>query len=296
MLELIPITEAIGTEVRGIDVTAPISARDLERIYQAWIDTTILLFRGQSMTPDQQIALTRRFGEVVKYTRSEFSETEYPEILVLSNIRKDGKLMGSPVSGRVWHTDGHYLTDPPAGSMLYAIEVPPVGGDTWFANMIAAYDALSGVTKARIEDLRVIISRVQSRPYNYPERPPPTEQERAEWVDVSHPLVRRHDVSGRKALYAGGNVPWRIEGMSEDESAPLVTFIQEFSVQPRFTYRHQWRAGDIILWDNRSAMHKATPYDQLIYRRWLHRTTVNGAGIETQRTATPVPATVSRPA
>jgi len=276
MLDLRPITETVGTEVRGIDVTGTISARDFDRIYQAWIDTTILLFRGQKMTPDQHIAFSKRFGEVVTYTRSQFSESDHPEILVLSNITRDGKLIGSPVSGRVWHTDGHYLADPPAGSMMYAIEVPPIGGDTWFANMIAAYDALPAATKKRIDGLKVVISRVQSRPYNYPERPPPTAEERAAWLDMPQPLVRTHEVSGRKAIYAGGNVPWHIEGMCEDESAPLITFVQEFSVLPRFTYRHQWRPGDIILWDNRGAMHKATAYDQLLHRRLMHRTTISG--------------------
>src|SRR5579872_5521559 len=132
MLELIPITDRIGTEVRGIDVTAPITARDFDRIYQAWLDTTILLIRGQSMTPQQHVDFTKMFGEVVSYTRAVFSENERPEILVLSNIVKDGKLLGSPVSGRVWHSDGHYLADPPAGSIIYAIETPPVGGDTLF--------------------------------------------------------------------------------------------------------------------------------------------------------------------
>jgi alpha-ketoglutarate-dependent taurine dioxygenase len=280
VLELIPITETIGTEVRGVDVSADISARDFDRVYQAWIDTTILLFRGQSMTPAQHIAFTRRFGEVVSYTRSEYSEGEFPEILILSNITKDGKLIGSPVSGRVWHTDGHYLANPPAGSMLYAIETPSVGGDTWFANQVAAYDALPDVTKRRIEDLELVISRLQSRPYNYPGRPLPPPEELAEWVDVAHPMVRTHEVSGRKALYAGGNVPWRVVGMPEDESRPLVTFVQEFAVQPRFTYRHRWQPGDIVLWDNRSAMHKATAYDQ---RRLMHRTTVAGIGESTGR-------------
>lgn len=275
MFELIPITETIGTEVRGIDVTDTLSTRDFDRIYQAWIDTTILLFRGQKMTPAQQITFTKRFGEIGSYTRSQFNEEKHAEILVLSNITQNGKLIGSPVSGRVWHTDGHYLVEPPAGSMLYALEVPPIGGDTWFANMIAAYDALPNLTKKRIEDLKVIISRVQSRPYNYPDRPQPTPEERAAWLDMPQPLVRIHDVSRRKAIYAGGNVPWRIEGMPENESAPLITFLQEFSIQPRFTYRHQWRAGDIILWDNRSAMHKATIYDQLTYRRLMHRTTIS---------------------
>ena len=273
MLELVPINESIGTEVRGVDVTERISAPDFDRIYQAWIDTTILLFRGQSMTPLKQIEFTQRFGEVMRYTRSEFGESEHPEILVLSNLTKAGKLIGSPVSGRVWHTDGHYLIQPPAGSMLYSIEVPPAGGDTWFANMIAAYDALPEVTKHRIEHLRVVISRLQSRPYNYPDRPPPSALEKAEWIDVTHPIVRIHEVSGRRAIYAGGNVPWRIEGMGEQESIPLVTFIQEFSVQPRFTYRHHWLPGDIIVWDNRSAMHRATLYDHINDRRLLNRTT-----------------------
>ncbi|WP_255950810.1 TauD/TfdA dioxygenase family protein [Streptomyces odontomachi] len=287
MLELVPITEGIGTEVRGVDVTGHISDRDFGRIYQAWIDTTILLIRGQHMTPAQHVAFTRRFGEVYAYTRSKFDHPEHPEILVLSNIVRDGKPIGSAYSGRVWHTDGHYLTDPPAGSMLYALKVPPVGGDTWFANMLGAYDALPQHVKERIDDLKVVISRVQSRPYNYPDRPAPTAQEIAEWPDVPQPLVRVHEESGRKAIYAGGNVPWRIEGMSEDESRPLVTFLQEFSVQPRFTYRHRWQPGDIVLWDNRSAMHQATPYDYTAHHRLMHRTTVAAphAAVPTGRAA-----------
>lgn len=274
MLELIPLTDRIGMEVRGVDVTGPIGSGDFERIYQAWIDNTILLFRDQHMTSAEQIAFTRRFGEVISYTRREFAEGTEPEILILSNISKDGKPIGSPVSGRVWHTDGHYLAEPPAGSLLYALETPAEGGDTLFANMFAAYDALPEPVRARIEDLQVVISRVHSRPYNYPDRPPVTDAERAEWPDVPQPMVRFHEEAGRKAIYAGGNVPWRIVGMDEAESAPLVTFVQEFSVQPRFTYRHKWRPGDIILWDNRSALHRATPYDLAGSRRLMHRTTL----------------------
>ncbi len=275
-MELVPIAEHIGVEVRGIDATAPISATDSDRIYEAWIDNTILLFRGQSMTPEEQVKFSRRFGEAGSYTREEFSEGEQPEILVLSNITKDGKLIGSPVSGRVWHSDGHYLKDPPSGSMLYAIETPPEGGDTFFANMFAAYEALPEVTKRRIESLEVIISRVQSRPYNYPERGPATDQQRREWMDVPHPMVLTHSENGRKALYVGGNVPWRIVGLDESESAPLVTFVQEFAVMPRFVYRHKWKPGDIILWDNRSAMHRTTYYDGDRYHRLMHRTTLSG--------------------
>jgi taurine dioxygenase/putative 2-oxoglutarate oxygenase len=272
MLELIPITDHIGMEVRGIDVSRPMLDSEFEQIYRAWVDTTILLIRGQSLTPEQQAEFTLRFGDVVSYTRAVFSESNKPEVLVLSNIVEDGKLIGSPVSGRVWHTDGHYLDQPPAGSVLYGIEIPTVGGDTLFTNMFAAYEALPEVVKRRIEDRKVIISRVQSRPYNYPDRPPPTEKDRAEWVDMPQPTVLRHPENSRKALYVGGNVPWRVVGMDESESAPLVTFVQEFSVMPKFTYRHKWQPGDIIVWDNRSAMHCATPYDPN-QRRRMHRTT-----------------------
>lgn len=273
MLELIPITNRIGTEVRGIDLTQPISSSDFDRIYQAWIDTTILLFRNQSLTPRQQIDLTKKFGEIVSYTRDKFSDNEYAEILILSNIEKDGKLIGSPMSGRVWHTDGHYLTQPPAGSIMYAIETPPEGGDTLFANMFAAYEDLPEVVKAKIDNLKVVISRVQSRYYNYPERGAASEQEVKEWKDVPQPMVRIHPESGRKAIYAGGNVPWRIAGMDEAESAALVTFVQEFSIMEQYTYRHKWRPGDVVVWENRSAMHCATPYDQNNHRRLMHRTT-----------------------
>ena len=273
MLELLPITDAIGTEARGIDVTAELSDDVVERLYKAWVDSCILVIRGQRMSPEQQIAFSRRFGELVSYTRVDFKEQSQPEILVLSNITRDGKLIGSPVSGRVWHTDGHYLTTPPAGSMLHAIEVPSGGGDTWFANMFAAYDALPGTVKERIDSLRVVISRVQSRPYNYPDRPAPTAEERLAWTDVAHPLVRIHEINGRKALLAGGNVPWRIIDVPPEQSAPLITFLQEFSVQPEFTYRHRWYPGDIVLWDNRSALHKATYYDPT-QRRLMHRTSI----------------------
>lgn len=273
-MELVPITDSIGTEVRNVDVNT-MSDADFERMYQAWIDTTILLIRGQSMSSEQQVALTRRFGEVVSYTRPEFSRDVHPDVLVLSNIVRDGKVIGSPYSGRVWHTDGHYMERPPAGSLLYAIETPPVGGDTAFANMFAAYAALPAATKRQIEGKKVVISRIQSRPYNYPDRPPPTERQRAEWVDVPQPMVLTHPENGRKALYAGGSVPWRVVDMEEKDSAPLVTFAQEFAVMARFTYRHVWKPGDIIVWDNRSAMHRAYPYDQEAHHRHMHRTTFN---------------------
>jgi alpha-ketoglutarate-dependent taurine dioxygenase len=278
-MDLMPLTNSIGTEVIGIDVAKPIIPDDFDRLYRAWLDSTILLFRGQNLSPFEQVEFTRNFGEVGSYTRQKFSQEKQQEILVLSNIVKDGKQIGSPVSGRVWHTDGHFLRVPPAGSMLYALQVPPEGGDTWFANMVAAYEALPEQAKVQIQDQNVVISRVQSRPYNYPDRPAPTEAEIEEWEDIVHPMVRIHPETGRKAIYTGGSVPWRIHGMPESQSAPLVTFVQEFSVRPEFTYCHKWQAGDIILWDNRSVLHRATYYDATRYDRLMHRTTIAGSTV-----------------
>jgi alpha-ketoglutarate-dependent taurine dioxygenase len=276
MLTLEPLSEAIGSEVSGIDLALLRPDADFDRIREAWLRTSILLFRGQTLTPPQLIALTRRFGEIVTYTRSENAHPDYPEVLVLSNLCRDGKRIGSPASGRYWHSDGHFLKTPPAATFLYGVEVPPTGGDTWFCNMQAAYEALPSELKRRLDGLKVIISRVQSRPYNYPEKPPVTPEERAAWPDMPHPLVRTHPVTGRKALYIGGNVPWRVEGMPPEESEPLITGLQAFAIRPEFLYVHRWRAGDVILWDNRSSMHKATAYDEVNHRRLMYRTTIEG--------------------
>ncbi|HZX87458.1 MAG TPA: TauD/TfdA family dioxygenase [Reyranella sp.] len=276
MLSFRPLNDVIGAEVSGVDLAEPLSPADFDRIKAVWFDRTILVFRGQSMTPAQQIAFTRLFGELVVYTRSTNALPGHPEVLVLSNLTRDGKPIGSPASGRYWHSDGHYLKQPPSASLLYGIEVPPTGGHTWFANMQAAYDALPDATKQRIDGRKVIISRVQSRPYNYPNKPPVTEQERAAWPDMPQPLVRTHPETGRKALYVGGNVPWQVEGMPVEESDVLIPQLQAFATRPEFTYVHHWRAGDVILWDNRSSMHRATAYDQIGGRRLMHRTTVAG--------------------
>jgi len=276
MLTLRPMSAALGVEVSGVDLSKPISDGDFDEIYNTWIDATVILFRNQQLTPEHQLAFARRFGRITNYNSAGNQHARYPELLVLSNLKEDGKPIGAPVSGRYWHSDGHYSLEPPSASILYALEVPPVGGETWFANMFAAYDALPEQTKRRLAGLKVIISRVQSRPYNYPERPPVTDEQRASWPDMPQPLVRTHPVSGRKALYVGGNVPWRIEEMPDGEAALLVTELQEFAIQPKFIYEHHWRAGDIVVWDNRSAMHKATAYDQENHRRLMHRVTIAG--------------------
>jgi putative 2-oxoglutarate oxygenase len=274
MLEYHPLASKIGVEVRGVDLSRPLSDAQATQIKAKWLESALLLFRGQRLTPEQQVAMTRQLGEPMVYTRSENALKSYPEVLVLSNVIENGKPVGQAVSGRYWHTDGHFLDRPPAASILFGVEVPDSGGDTLFANTAAAYDMLPAATKERLEGLKVIISRVRSVPYNYPGRPV-TEEQRKAWPDKSQPLVRTHGETGRKAIYAGGNVPWCIEGMPEEESNVLVRELQEFCIRPEFVYVHKWRAGDLLIWDNRSAIHSGTDYDQN-QRRRMHRTTTIG--------------------
>jgi alpha-ketoglutarate-dependent taurine dioxygenase len=276
MLETRPLSDALGVEVLGIDLSTPLSERQFEDIYRSWIEATVLSFRNQRLTPESQLAFARRFGSIMGYVGQDNQHPAHPELLVLSNLREGGKPIGAAVSGRYWHTDGHYFREPPSASILYALEVPRTGGDTWFANMFAAYESLPQNVKNRIDGLKVIISRIQSRPYNYPDRPPVTDEQRKAWPDIPQPMVRTHPVSGRKALYIGGNVPWRVEGMTEKDAAELVMELQQFAIQDTFTYRHRWQAGDLLVWDNRSAMHRATAYDEINQRRLMHRVTIAG--------------------
>jgi len=275
-LQFRPLSPAIGVEARGIDLSQPLSSNCFDRLYSAWLETGLLILRRQNLSPEAQIAFTRRFGEILVYTRSQNAHPRFPQLLLLSNLRRDGRPCGSPSSGRYWHTDGHFLRCPPSASLLHGVRVPRVGGDTWFANMSMAYDALPKATRERIGGLRVIISRVRSRPYNYPHKPPVTDAEREAWPDMDQPLVRTHPETGRKALYVGGNVPWLIAGMPEAQSTPLVTRLQAHAVQAEFVHVHRWRRGDLVIWDNRSTLHRATAYDERRARRHMHRTSVAG--------------------
>jgi len=277
-IEFRPLTPTIGAEVRGIDLAGPISEADFQRLHEAWLRHTILLFRDQAhIGPADHIAFTRRFGALEMHTLPRFTHPEHPEIFVLSNAEKQGKPLGAPKSGRHWHSDSHFLKEPSGGSLLLAREVPPEGGDTLFANMYAAYEALPAETRRRIDHARVRVSRVKAWPISYPDRPPLTEEEKASLPDVTHPLVRIHPESSRPSLFIGGNVVWEILDMDFQEGRRLLDELRQHATQPEFVYRHRWKVGDAILWDNRCTMHCATGFDESRYIRLMHRTTLAGA-------------------
>ena len=275
-LKILPLGASFAGRVEDVDLARAFGMHELAALRDAWLAHAVLLFRRQLLTPLQQVRFTRLLGEPVVYTRSENALRGQPEVLVLSNVHENGKPTGAAISGRYWHTDGHFLDCPPSGTLLYGKEAPCEGGDTWFVDMRAAYDTLPAATKARIDTLRIVVDRVQSLPYHYPDRPAPPAHQKELWPDKVQPLVRTHPETGRKSLYFGGIVPWRIEGMRPEESEPLMLALQRHAFQPKFTWIHRWKAGDVLLWDNRRVAHKATDYDARKYRRTMHRTTFAG--------------------
>lgn len=275
-LEIRPLHGEFAGEVTSVAPDLQVDDATLREIEAAWFRYGILVFRDLDMTPAEHVAFTRRLGPLHIMVPSEFNLPEFPEVWVVGNAEENGKPLGLRGAGMGFHTDGEDKTVPNAGSFLHAKIVPPEGGDTLFADMRAAYTALPDDVKQKIAGRRARFSRADMHAINYPNMRPYTAEELAARPDVYHPLVRRHDRSGGVSLYIGR---WAcdIEGLSKDEGRALVAWLQEFARQDRFVYRHRWRDGDGVLWDNRCTQHCATPFDEARYTRLMHRTTLEGA-------------------
>jgi alpha-ketoglutarate-dependent taurine dioxygenase len=274
-IEIRPLHGDFAAEVIGAAQDLRMSAAELSAIEAAWFRHGILVFRDLDMTPAEHVAFTRRLGPLHIMVPGDFNLPDHPEVWVVGNAEENGRPLGLRGAGMGFHTDGEDKTVPNAGSFLYARIVPPEGGDTLFADMVAVYAALPGEVKARIAGKRARFSRAEMHKVNYPDMRPYTAEELAARPDVFHPLARRHDRSARVSLYIGR---WAcdIEGMPADEGRALVAWLQEFARRDRFVYRHRWRDGDAVLWDNRCTQHCATPFDETRYTRLMHRTTLEG--------------------
>jgi len=264
-------------EVSGVDLSQPMDDGRFAQIHDAFIAHSVLVFRGQRLSNEEHIAFSRRFGELEIHTAKHWLLPDYPEILVLSNRGEKGT---KPIvnGGAYWHSDITYKAKPPLGSLLYALEVPPEGGDTLFADMHAAYDGLDEATKTRIENLQAIHrygDRYQLMAKEDKDRPALTAEQLAEVPDVVHPVVYTHPESGRRALYVNEGFTVGIEDLPEDESSVLLEKLFNQSVRDGHIYRHRWQAGDLVMWDNRCTMHRATEYDAR-HNRAMHRTTIQG--------------------
>jgi taurine dioxygenase len=276
LMEIRPLSPQVGAEVIGVDISQPLPDDVFKTIDDAYNHYSVLVFRGQKLTPEQQIAFSRLFGELEVSPRTQFALPGHPEILVLSNIIIDGKPIGNADAGRTWHTDMSYTKTPPRGSLLYAREIPIENGralgDTVFASAAAAYDTLSPEMKKKLTGLRAI-HRARAKKYA-----PGSKLADAvkDMPDVEHPVIRTHAVTGRKAIYVREGECVGIYGMPDEESLPLIKELGELVTRPEFCYQHNWGVGDLLMWDNSMTQHLAISDYQLPLRRLMHRVTVNG--------------------
>ncbi len=273
------LAETFAAEVSGLDLSADVGDETFAAIRALWLEKVVLVFPGQqAMSPEAHLAFSRRFGRLETELKAEQLHKDHPEILVLSNVKQEGQFVGTPHGGQFWHQDLYFEKVPSAAGILHGIAVPGEDGDsvgdTLFADTGAAFDALPRALKSRVEGRLNRASRVKSWPLNYPDKPPLTEAQRAAYPDVFHPLVRTHPETGRKCLFIGDISAGTVEGMPEDEGDALLRDLLNFITQPRFVYRHHWRAGDVVMWDNRACIHAATPFDAAKYNRHMQRTTV----------------------
>jgi len=267
----------LGAEVCDVDVSAPLGESQFGEIYQAFLDHCILLFRNQDITREQHIEFSRRFGELDPHDAFPSDRhPQYPELMVVTNDpAPDGTPSVSRYTGRRWHTDMSQTLTPSLGSLLRCWRVPDVGGDTLFANMYRAYDALSPGMQKAIAGLHAVHVAGSRKLDSTAADQAHAEEQRRISPPVAHPVVRVHPETGRKAIYLGEKVR-RFDGMTEEESKPLIDYLNRHSIQPEFVYRHQWRPHDIVLWDNRCTMHQALGDFDPTQSRYMERSTVLG--------------------
>jgi taurine dioxygenase len=285
----------LGAEIAGVDLRRPLDEAAFAAIADAFFEHQVVVFRDQELAPAQQIAFTRRFGELEQHVRKEHRLAGYPEILVVSNVLDErGNAIGVQDAGRFWHSDLSYKQVPSLLSALYALEVPVrdgvVLGSTSFASATAAYDALPEAEKRRLQGLRNVHSyryyrarnveaqkEEQARGARTVQEHAPSEAQLASVPDTEAPIVRTHPVTGRKSLFVNEAHTSRIVGLPEEEGAALLARLCAHIVEPEFRYEHRWRAGDLLMWDNVAVQHKANFDYELPLRRLMHRTTVRGS-------------------
>ncbi len=278
-LKIRRLSYALGGEITGIDLREELDAQDVAEIRAAWADLGILLVRGQELTPAQHIAFSRRLGALDDHSALyKYRHPDYPEIFLISDkIKADGMVFETSKTGLRWHSDLSYTLRPAMGSLLYCVEIAEVGGNTEFTNCYMAYETLSDSFKKLIEPLRAIHDiRSGLQATENVRNPESTAALKKLNPPVVHPIVFLHPETKRKAIYVSEHSSTRIVGMSLEESNAILQFLFRHSVRPEFTYRHQWRPNDLVMWDNRCVMHKAL-MDRLPGTvRHMHRTTILG--------------------
>jgi taurine dioxygenase len=294
MITVNRIGKHLGAEISGVDLSKPLDDDTFAQVAKAFFDNEVVFFRNQKIPPDQHVAFTRRFGTLEHHVRKESRLAGFPEILVVSNIVDDkGNAIGAQDAGRFWHSDLSYKREPSMLSALYSVEVPEkdgrILGDTEFASTTAAYAALPDSLKQRLAGLKNVHSyrfyrtknaRAQeeekARGGRVIQEHAPTEEQLKSVPDVETPVVRTHPVTKRKGLFINEAHTSHIVGMDKAEGDALLAELYRHMVKPEFVYRHTWRPGDLLMWDNCAVQHKATFDYDLPLRRLMYRTTVRG--------------------
>jgi taurine dioxygenase len=273
-----PLSPALGAEIVGVDLRDELSAQTVAQIIDAWHEHLVIVFRDQKLSEDEQIRFAKHFGVLKTRNRPPSARNEsgvkHGDLTMLvSNIRENGKLIGSLADGEMhFHSDYCYLEKPAKGTFLYAMEIPSQGGDTLFLNMYQAYDALPAELKARIAGRKAVNA------YHYESLTRAINEAKIDFSKQPHfaqPMVCTHPDTGRKALYVNRLMTWTVDGMDDAEGTALLDTLFKHIEQDRFVYTHKWRVGDLVLWDNRCTLHARTDFSDK-ERRLLRRHVVEG--------------------
>jgi len=267
------LSAVMGAEVTGLDLSNPLGDATRSAVYRTFLEHQLLVFRDQKLDKAQQVAFSEQFGVLERHTLRNRGGDEFPLVHVVSNLNEAKKPSGK-VNSTLWHSDKSFRPEPSLATILHAVTLPPDGGDTVFANMYAAYDALPEGEKAALEGVRVVhswelsrenIGRVMS------------EEEKRDAPAMNHLLVQTHPETGRKCLFMGMHAS-HLDGIPVMEGRARIEALEAHATEERFVYRHRWRAGDVLMWDNRCLLHHADPnFDAARYPRVLHRTCLRGA-------------------
>jgi taurine dioxygenase len=275
--EVKPLHPVLGCEIGGITLQQAVSPALFAKVYEAFLDYQLILFRDVDLPPATQVAFARNFGEVQVHVLSEtYGYKDHAEIYLLSNLDRDGNPSGKhPDKGTLyWHTDGSWRARTGQATMMYSEIVPPAGGETEFADMYSAYDLLPAAMKAKIKGRRAIHNLDFSRTRRHGEAPL-TAAQKTEVPPVAHPIVRTHPDTGRKAIFLGDHAE-QIEGMDYDEGRALIEQLNEMITPPQRVYSHRWSERECMVWDNRCTLHRATGFDEARLKRVMRRCTILG--------------------
>jgi taurine dioxygenase len=274
--EVRPLSPALGAHLIGVDIASGVDTQTFAAIYQAFLRYQVLLFGPQQLSPAQQVSFSRHFGELQIHVMNQYHASQHPELYRLSNLDEHGNPNGRhPDRGTLaWHTDGSWQRVTGHATILYAEVASDEGGETHFCDMYGAYERLGPEWKARIESLRAVHNLNFSRSRRHGEDPM-TEAQRSAVPPVDHPVVRTHPETGRRCIFLGDHAEY-IAGMAYDEGRALIETLNSLAVHPDLTYAHRWQPGQLIVWDNRCLMHRATEYDPAVQRRVIRRCTVLG--------------------